>query len=100
MSCRRRALGAATQREIDGSRLKKYNHTKVCSAISARCDAPHQPSVASANKNPSRTVQKYHMKPQASFVKPMGADSLRWCMKCETCKSGRNNAKPILVCAT
>src|SRR5579862_9099599 len=66
-----------TQREMEGSRLKKYSHMNVCKAIRARCDAPNQPKERSEKMNPSRTVQKYHMKAQASSVSPMGAASFK-----------------------
>src|SRR5688572_11438522 len=68
----RYSVGFPTQREMDGSRLKKYSQTKVWSAIRMRWDAPNQPSDSSVNRNPKMTVAKYQINAHASSVSPMG----------------------------
>src|SRR5690349_11966857 len=63
--------GSFADREMEGNRLKKYNHTNVCSAIRMRCEAPNQPSDSSWKRKPRSTVAKYHMNAQANSVTPI-----------------------------
>src|ERR1035438_9612118 len=100
ISSRMFRCGSPTQREIDGNRLKKYNHTNVWSAINARWEAPNQPSDRSANMKPNRTVQKYHMNAQASSVKPIGEASLICAIKHSRFSLRPDQEKPILFRVT
>src|SRR5215831_12439791 len=91
----RYSRGSCTEREIEGSRLKKYSHTNVWSAIRIRCEAPNHPSDSSWKRKPSSTVAKYHMNAHASSVTPIGQHS-RMCRERTFIRTvGQGSAKCI-----